>query len=267
VSNRGGGLPIEQFIQALTSQLDRAQSAMALKVSAGLPLTFAVKDLTLDLRAHVVFEGSAVHITPAGAGDGEASVLHIALTTITRPMIEENTLQLSHEPDEPSLKEVFGDDVSEEEQRRLEWAGIHNVSQLRALQHRSGEEAIGRVAQLPAERLRAALMRASQPFVSRVMPELHQGEDGAGDVPLMRIRGHNLMREQPPQVRVMGELIPVLKATDRELLVAPLAHQLGGTLEVEIAPGFISATEFDLKPAVRAARPAPPPPAGNGGVQ
>ena len=56
------GLPIEQFIQALTSQLDRVQSSMALKMHAGLPLTFAVKDLTLDLRAHVEMAGSVVRI-------------------------------------------------------------------------------------------------------------------------------------------------------------------------------------------------------------
>ena len=37
LSNNENGLPIEQFIQALTSQLDRAQATMALKARAGLP--------------------------------------------------------------------------------------------------------------------------------------------------------------------------------------------------------------------------------------
>ncbi|HJQ33697.1 MAG TPA: hypothetical protein VJ866_16055 [Pyrinomonadaceae bacterium] len=255
MNRRGGGLPIEQFIQALTSQLDRAQSAMALKASAGLPLTFAVKDISIDLRAHVEVEGSAVRIVPAGPGDGDASTLHIALTTITRPMIEENTLQLSAEPDEPSLKDVLGDEVSEEEQRRLEWAGVHTVSQLRELQRRSSEDAIVRVAQLPVERLRAALTRASQPFVSHVAPDLpRNGGRPLDEPPLLRIRGHNLMQEQTPQVRIQGEQIPVLKATAKELVIAPLAHQLGGTLEVEIAPGLVSATEFDLTPLNRPAK-------------
>lgn len=269
MSRSGGSLPIEQFIQALTSQLDRAQSAMAMKANAGLPLTFAVKDISIDLRAHVEVEGSAVRITPAGPGDGEASTLHIALTTITRPMIEENTLQMSAEPDEPSLREVLGEDVNEEEQRRLEWAGIHTVSQLRAMQRRTGEEAIGRVAQLPVERLRSALARAAQPFVSRVAPELHpaggEGREVTRETPLLRIRGHNLMQDGPPQVRIRGEQIPVLKATEKELLIAPLAHQLGGTLEVEIAPGFTSKTEFDLSPVHRSTQAARAPTAEEGG--
>src|ERR1700757_4075200 len=89
VSDHDTGLPVEQFIQALTSQLDRAQDAMALKAHVR-PLTFAVKDLTLDLRAHFGMSGSVVHITPAGPGDSSASTLHLSLTSITRPMMEEN---------------------------------------------------------------------------------------------------------------------------------------------------------------------------------
>ncbi|MEA2774486.1 MAG: hypothetical protein QOD93_7448, partial [Acetobacteraceae bacterium] len=72
-------LPIEQFIQALTTQLDHAQSAMAIKArNMSLPLTFAVRDITLDLRTHVDFVASEVRIRPAAAGDKDASTLHLA---------------------------------------------------------------------------------------------------------------------------------------------------------------------------------------------
>ena len=47
-------MPFDLFIQALTEQLDKAQAAMAIKARVGkLPLTFAVKDVSLDLRAFV----------------------------------------------------------------------------------------------------------------------------------------------------------------------------------------------------------------------
>ena len=166
------GLPLEHFIQALTSQLDRAQATMALKARAGLPLTFAVKDLTLDLRTHVEMVGSVVRLRPAGPGDRDASTLHVSLTTITRPMIEENTSQvLATSPDEPSIKDVLGADVTDEEQRRLEWAGVYTVSQLRDVEQHSGAEAIERVSQLDVGRLRRALQMADQPYVSRVVAE------------------------------------------------------------------------------------------------
>ena len=64
-----GTLPLEHFIQAVQSQLDNAQTAMAVKArNLNLPLTFAIKDITLDLRAHVEFARSEIRIRPAGAG-------------------------------------------------------------------------------------------------------------------------------------------------------------------------------------------------------
>lgn len=233
------GLPIEEFINALSSQLDRAQAAMALKARAGLPLTFAVKDIALDLRAHVEMVGAVVRIRPAEPGEGDASILRLSLTTITRPMIEENTRAMASEVEEQSLEDALGDEITEEERRRLEWAGIHTVSQLRDIQQRTGERAIERVAQIPVMRLRQALEQASRPQINRVR------QDHAGDgTPLLRIRGHNLMQEAQPQVRIGGEPLSVVHASEKEVIVAPLAHQMSGTLVIETAPGAFA--EADL---------------------
>jgi hypothetical protein len=235
MSDHDGGILIEEFIQALTSQLDRAQSTLAVKARNGLPLTFAVKDITLDLRANLEVHAGAVHIYPAGPADKEASVLHLSLTTITRPMIEENTLHVAAELDEPSLREVLGDTMTEEEQRRLEWAGIHTATQLRDLERQGGENAVERVSSIPALRLRQALERASQPLIRRVTAPEHG---------LLRVHGINLMKDQPPDVRIGGEPVAVVEASEKQLVLAPLAHQLGGVLELETTPG--SRAEFSL---------------------
>ena len=191
-------LPIEQFIQALASQLDSVQETMAVKARAGLPLTFAVKDLSLDLRAHVEMAGSAVEIRPAGPEDAAASTIHLSLTTITRPMIEENTRPLSADTGEPSLKEALGEDVTDDERRRLEWAGIRSVSQLREVQRSAGSEVIGRVSALPVDRLRAALDEAARPRVRHI-----DAEPSIPDrPPALRIRGENLVTDGTTRVRV-----------------------------------------------------------------
>jgi hypothetical protein len=243
MNERDAGLPVEVFIQALTTQLDRAQEAMAVKArNRGLPLTFAVKDVSLELRTHVDFVGSAVRIRPAGAGDTAASVLHLDLTTITEPTIVENTPRTAVEPGAPSLREVFGDEISEDEQRRLEWAGITNVAQLRELERTGTEAVVERVAQLPVERLRRALARAAQPRVRRVLP-VAPTDDG----PLLRIDGENLVRTGPPAVRIQGEPAAVVEAGDSSLLVRPpAAAQLGGVLVVETGPD--TRAEFSLDP-------------------
>jgi hypothetical protein len=243
VNGQDNSLPIEFFIQALTAQLDRAQSGMALKARlGGLPLTFAVRDISLDLRTHVEIVKSAVHIRPAGPGDKDASTLHLTLATITRPMIEENTREFAAST-EPTVKEVVGDQMDEEEQRRLEWAGIHTVSQLREVQKEGGESAIERVANIPAMRLRAALERASQPIVKSVDVD---ASSAAGSTPLLRISGYNLTRGVTPNVRIAGEQVPVIKATEREIFVRPGAHQLSGTLEVETLPGSVVSTDLQI---------------------
>ena len=67
MSDQNATLPLEHFIQAVQSQLDKAQAAMAMKArNLNLPLTFAIKDITLDLRAHVEFARNEIRIRPAG---------------------------------------------------------------------------------------------------------------------------------------------------------------------------------------------------------
>ena len=167
----GNGVPLEDFIQALSSQLDRVQSGMALKVKAGLPLTFAVKDLSLDLKAHVDVDGPVVRIRSASPGDTDASTLRLAMTTITRPLMEENTAKEVGDPSDSSLHDALGSELSPDDLRRLEWAGVQTVSQLRRLQATAGENAIGRISNVPAMRLRMALERASQPAIHDVQVE------------------------------------------------------------------------------------------------
>jgi hypothetical protein len=251
MSNGDTGVPIEQFIQALQTQLDRAQTAMAMKAeNLDLPLTFAVKDLSLDLRTHVEIVRSEVRIRPAGPTDAEASTLHLALTTITRPMIKENAKSMNLDPDEPSLKEAVGDQLTDEEQKRLEWAGVHTVAQLRKLTNAGAGKEVERVADLPVDRLRQALLRASHPFVASIEPHIQNTPNGTDADPLLRIRGRNLRAHGLPQVSLAGHPVSVLEANDREILIAPKSHQFSGTLSIETEPGQVVQTILDLPPGL-----------------
>src|SRR5262245_38214539 len=127
-------VPIEDFVQALQAQLDRAQRAMHIKAkNLNLPLTFAVKDIAIDLRTHVEVVKNQVRVRPAGPGDHDASLLHLSLTTVTRPMIEENAFPM--DANEERLDEVK--EIPEEDRRKLEWAGRseEHTSELQSLRH------------------------------------------------------------------------------------------------------------------------------------
>ena len=243
-------MPLENFIKAVQSQLDKAQTAMTLKArNQNMPLTFAIKDITLDLRAHVEFSKSEIRIRPAGAADAEASVFHLVFAAITRPMIEENSSALGvDDPEDPSIDEIQGDSLSEDDRRQLEWIGVHTVGQLRDIEARGGGKTVQRVTGLPVTRLRAALERASAPLLEHVTAVERQPGDG-DEPPLIRLRGRNLLAGgQRPRVTLNGEAMAVVNASDRELLLAPRPHQWMGDLAVIPPSGPAAAVAFDLTP-------------------
>ena len=131
---RDSGVPFDLFIQALTEQLDKAQAAMAIKARVGkMPLTFAVKEVSMDLRAFVQMIDDDVYLRPAGPGESEASTIKLALTTITKPMIEENAIDFKAEDPKFNLREALGDSISEDDQRRLERIDVRTITQLNEL--------------------------------------------------------------------------------------------------------------------------------------
>jgi hypothetical protein len=244
---RDATLRLEDFIQAVQSQLDNAQAAMAIKArNLNLPLTFAIKDINLDLRAHVEFADSEIRIRPAAAGETETSVFHLVFTAITRPAIEENAITLADDPDDQSLDEL-GDELTSEERKRLEWAGVRTVKQFQNAQEKSSVATIGRVTNLPVERLRKALERASAPLVHRVEPVRPDPMAPSDGPPLIRVTGRNLVRGGTlPQVKIGRRPVSILKSSANELLLAPGDDQWAGELAVEAAPLMATAMSFDL---------------------
>jgi len=247
-------IPLEHFIQAVQSQLDNAQSAMGMKArNLNLPLTFAIKDISLDLRAQVEFSSGEIRIRPATAADVQASTFHLVFTTITRPAIEENAVALAEDPHDRPIDDL-GDELSDEERRKLEWVGVRTVRKLEEMSEQGNDRAVGRMVSLPVDRLRKALERASEPQVDHVLPVAGD----ASEPSLLRVRGRNLSRGSAPRVTMAGEPVSVVKATKDELLLAPAANQWAGELSIEATPTASTALAFDLSrfaPAVAVVQP------------
>jgi hypothetical protein len=149
--------PIEEFINAVTSQLDRVQDGLRFK-AVNRPLTYALKDFTLELQVFVEMDIQGnVRFRPAGPNESGASTVHLGFTTITKPMIEENTVSLALSRS-PSLAEIG---LAPEEQQRLEQFGVRNAAQLKRLGSSTGATTVARLSGIPVERLRAALQLGS----------------------------------------------------------------------------------------------------------
>jgi hypothetical protein len=240
--------PIEDFVQSLTAQLDRAQDALALKVRAGRPLTFAIKDLSIDLRVFWEADRAGrVLVRHAGANEEGASTVHLMFTSITRSMVEENTISMGLDEDPRGIDELYGQDFDEGDRHRLEMVGVRTVGQLRRLSDSTDAKSVETFIGVPVMRLRAALEAAARPTLTDVQPVRR------GDRRLLRVRGANLSSDAPPEVTMSGEPVEVVEANDHELIVRPMGHHVEGPIEVNVsgatAKGFYA---------------LPPRPMGNG---
>jgi hypothetical protein len=160
-----GGFLVEDFIQAITTQLDRVQDTLRLK-ALNRPLTYALKDFSLDLNVFVgMDEEGNIRFRSTSPNETGASTVRLEFTTITRPMIEENTVSLTMTKS-PTLSELK---LAPDEQQRLERLGVRNAAQLHQLRSTAGTGTIVRLARIPAERLRQALQLA-RPRIGRVEP-------------------------------------------------------------------------------------------------
>lgn len=234
---RDAGVPFDLFIQALTEQLDKAQASMAIKARLGkLPLTFAVKELSLDLRAFVQIIDDDLYLRPAGPGESEASSIKLQLTTITKPMIDENSVDFSAERPEFSLRDALGDQITEDDQRKLERIGVRTVEQLNDLKEQAGTDVIARLSRMPVNRLQQALMRASAPRVTRI----ERGIDSNGPPGQVHLSAPGLRPGRLPRVRIGQASVPVVAAEDGRIVLAPLAAQLGCDAEVDFGDGSIA---------------------------
>ena len=231
-------MPFDVFIQALTEQLDRAQASMALKARvAKLPLTFAVKDVSLDLRAFVQLIDDDVFVRPAGPGDTEASTIKLTLTTITRSMVEENAVDFKTEEPQFELREAMHGQLSDEDQRRLERIGVRTVEQLTDLRKTAGADVVARLARMPVNRLQQALLappRRASPRCARRPKAPPVGATCA------RACRRPAARRRRSRSCARPADVPVVESHDGRIVLAPDASQLGLDAEIDFGDGHVA---------------------------
>lgn len=238
MSATDGALPLEDLLNAISAQLDRAQAALALKTET-TGLTFAVKDLSLDLRAAVFVQDAAVLVRPALPGERDVSTLRLGFTTVTRPMLEEHAVALRAE--EPAMKDAV-EGLSDEDVRRLEWIGVRSLPDLNAAQARGGMSNLRRLSSLPTDRLKQALDLAGRRAVHRVEPALPEAPTLRPLDPAtrfrLRVQGRNLTKGgAAPEIRVDGQPARVLEAFADSLVVAVPQAALAGAMTLSWPDG------------------------------
>lgn len=274
MSEREGFL-VEEFLDAITSQLDRTQDALALK-AVNRPLTYAVKEFAIDLKVFIQLDQRGnVRVRPSGPNEEGASVMQIGFTTVTRPMIQENTVALETSRS-PSLAEIGLDD---QERQSLERVGVRNVAELERLQSSTGSGGVSRFSGISVDRLRSAL-RQGRPIIDQIemkprseaAPNPSPPPPPAGKIkPRVRLaidpkrqptprtrleprpvsppeepnrrlhlRGRNLLGQQgPPKVTLGDQSLPLVDFDDDHIAVDLPDQMSSRTLSVALPDGEI----------------------------
>lgn len=241
------GVPVEDFLGAIGEQLDRAQDALAIKARTGRPLTWALREMKLALQVFIDVDPQG-HVLWRTAGPNEtgASTVNLEFTTITRPMIEENTYSALDDSDARPLDAIGpAAELSDDERGRLRRLGVRTVGQFRRLspEGNAGLAAVGDMAGIPISKLEAALRASARPSVT--------GHEVVrrSDETLLRVHGANLSDGINTEVRLSGEPVEVVEARPSAVLVRPLEHHRNG--QIEIMVGGERATGFFRLPASR----------------
>lgn len=243
-----GSFLIEDFIDAITLQLDRVQDALRLK-SVNRPLTYALKDLTLELQVFVEVDAAGnVRFRSSGPNEAGASTVHLGFTTITKPMIEENTISLAATRS-PSLEQAG---FNPDERRRMERLGVRTTGQLDQLKASTGLNTVARLSSMPIDRLRAAL-QMGRPHLDSIEsanstsahgPAFGTNRSGLPVIQIARgngvlhLSGANLVGQHgPPEVRLNDTPLKLLEAEDHRIIAKVPDEAQSGTLEVVLGGG------------------------------
>jgi len=246
--NGDSGFLVEDFLDAVSAQLDRTQDALAAKAKVR-PLMFALRTFAVDLQVFVNLDTDGnVRLRSAAPGETGSSTLKLDFTTVTRPMVEENTVSLAM-AQAPSLQEAGLDPL---QQRALERVGVHNVAQLQALRASgAGVDGIARLTDglVPADRLRNAL-RLGRPAVLHVAPAVPAPDQQAPAAPAppvlnlpfgtqrLQLAGRNLLSGgAPPAVRLGGRPLETSEASEDGLVVHLPPGPPAGPLEIDLGDG------------------------------
>ena len=186
-SNRPWSL--EAFLDSLVLELDKVRDTLAIK-AVNQPLSYAVKDLSLDLQLFPQFDGDEVKFQTAKPGEEGASKLSIQLGSITDAQIR----QTSRKPTSPkdiSIEEV--EDIDESTKKSLRKMGVTSVKDLEKIEKKNIDlRKVGNKAKTNYNKLATVINKArrqqSPPTVNRldINPDRNQ----------LRLQGQNLSIQQ-----------------------------------------------------------------------
>lgn len=206
---------LESFLDSLIVELDRARETLAVK-AINKPLTYAVKDVNLEMQLFPSFDGRSVQFLTAQPGQIGASKIAIQLGSITDQQVRKTT----REPvtkDDLSIDVI--EDIDEDTRLSLRKMGVTSVNDLAEIEKKNVDlEKVG-ARKINYSKLAGLLHRARRgslpPKVSGASLSQEMGKT------LLHLDGDNLGLDEhfAPVAVLNGKLADVTTASRSRLTV------------------------------------------------
>ncbi len=202
---------LESFLDALVVELDKTRETLNLK-AINKALTYAVKDMSMDLQIFPTFNGDDIQFETALPGDTGASKLTIQLASITDRQVRETTKQGAAGAETP-LAEVELEDSVKRDLRKI---GVSTIEDLDRVEKRNVKlDSVTRsginYSDL-ANAVRSAKRRRNPPKVRSAALEPSADQDNV----LIRISGEALATDPSfePVAVVNGQAVAVMNSSN-----------------------------------------------------
>jgi hypothetical protein len=123
---------LEAFVDAMVVELDKTRETLAIK-AINKPLSYSVKDMSMNLNIFPSFDGDAVKFVTAQPGEEGASTINLQLSSITDRQVRE-TSKKPAAPEDITLDEV---DIDTDVKKQLRKIGVTSVSELDEIQKKN----------------------------------------------------------------------------------------------------------------------------------
>lgn len=120
---------LQTFVDALVYELDRARTTLSVK-GINSPLSYAVKDMDVELQVFPEYDGDDVRFTLAGSGQSSSSKIAFKLGSITDRQIRESSKVLASD-DDMNIDELELDSDVKKDLRKL---GVDTVKDIDRIQ-------------------------------------------------------------------------------------------------------------------------------------
>ena len=124
---------LESFLDSLIVELDKARETLAVK-AINKPLTYAVKDIALDLQIFPTYDGDNVRFITAQAGQAGASKVSIQLGSITDQQVRE-TSRVPVSKNDIVIDTIDG--IDEGTKKKLKKIGVSSVKDLEKMEKKN----------------------------------------------------------------------------------------------------------------------------------